>query len=518
MEGRDMNHRSTLVRTGSFAGLALLIMLLAWGTARAQRVVDVPPGFGTLNATIMGDTLGNGARVDSSTVYRLVRGGLYILNGTMDHRYPVHLDATAGAGPKPKIIQGVPSGGTAPTEAWAARATLTMKNIYMSALDELGGGHERVIRIRENRIRITLDSCVLDQATQAGFRFDATGARVFFLNSTISNIGTAASPNNGRGFDDRGNDIDTLWIENSTFYNLTSRVIRDAGGITNVCRINHCTMYNIGQWGVAFGPCVEATYTNNLIVNGGYYGANPRGIDLTGGEQQILVRLSVLPPASGTQTALIANNGFYLDSLIVNAYPDSITAQPYFDSLWTAYMTSQGTGATVYTEAIAFGHAPDAPANVVSDWYVDPAPPNPELDTVGVFDFAYANTHQAYTRGADGKPLGALTWHGISLTAVEDLGTPVPAAFRLYDNYPNPFNPETNIRFDLRQSGNVLLEVFNALGQKVATLIDESMPAGSYNVRWDATSRYGDRLSSGVYLYRLSTTGFVDVKKMALVK
>ncbi len=327
---------------------------------------------------------------------------------------------------------------------------LSMKNIYMTALDELGGGHERVIRIRENNIRLVLDSCILDQATQAGFRFDATGARVFFYNSIISNIGTADSPNNGRGFDDRGNDIDTLWMENSTFYNLTSRVIRDAGGITKSCKMNHCTMYNIGQWGVTFGPCVEAIYTNNLAVNGGYYGANPRGIDLTGGEQQIQVRLSVLPPASGTQTAQITNNGFYLDSLVIKAFPDTIKPEVYFDSLWTAYMTTQGTGATVYTEKITFQHAPEAPANVVTDWYANPAPPNPGLDTVGVFDFRYANTHLAYTRGADGKPLGDLTWQGIPLTGVEDLGTPIPAAFQLYENYPNPFNPETNIRFDLQ--------------------------------------------------------------------
>ena len=127
-----------------------------------------------------------------------------------------------------------------------------MKNIYISSLDELGGGHERVIRIFENKIRLTIDSCVLDRATQAGFRFDATGARVYFKNSVISNIGTMDSPNNGRGFDDRGNDIDTLWLENSTFYNLTSRVIRDGGGITKSCKVNHCTMYNIGQWGVSF--------------------------------------------------------------------------------------------------------------------------------------------------------------------------------------------------------------------------------------------------------------------------
>jgi hypothetical protein len=513
-----MNQRSTLIR-GGFALLVVLVLALTIQyTAVAQRVVNVTPGFGTLNTAIMGDTLANGTRTDTNTVYRLQRGGLYILNGTLQNRNQVIVEAVSGAGAKPRIIQGVPSGGVAPAYAWDARGILRMKNIYMTALDELGGGHERVLRIGDNNVRVILDSCVLDGATQAGIRFDGKAAKVYLNNSTISNIGTGASPNNGRGLDDRGNDIDTLWLENSTFYNLTSRVIRDAGGITNSCKVNHCTMYNIGQWGIAFGVCVEAIYTNNLLINGGYYGANPRGIDLTGGEQQILVRLAPLPAASGTQKAQINNNSFYLDSLIIKAFPDSIKPEPYFDSTWTSYLTKQGTAATIYTEKITFTHAPDAPAAIVTDWYKDPAPPNPDLDTVGVFNFKYTNTQLAYTRGSDGKPLGALTWQGIPLTSVEQLGTPIPVTSRLYDNYPNPFNPETNIRFDIQQSGNVVLEIFNALGQKIATLVNNDLVAGSYDVRWNGSRDDGSRVSSGVYLYRLSTNGAVDVKKMALVK
>ncbi len=84
-----MKQRFTLGRGGLVLCVAFLVVVMACGTARAQRTVNIPPGFGTLNSTIMGDTLATGARVDSSTVYRLVRGGLYILNGTMDHRYPV---------------------------------------------------------------------------------------------------------------------------------------------------------------------------------------------------------------------------------------------------------------------------------------------------------------------------------------------------------------------------------------------------------------------------------------------
>jgi hypothetical protein len=181
-------------------------------------------------------------------------------------------------------------------------------------------------------------------------------------------------------------------------------------------------------------------------------------------------------------------------------------------------MTQLGTTGTVYTELMAFTHAPDPPANVVTDWYTNPAPPNPELDTVGVFDFKYPISQLAYSRGSDGKPLGALTWFGMPLTSVEQSWIELPSAFRLYDNYPNPFNPETNIRFDLPQGADVLLEVFNVVGQRVATLVNGRLEAGPYAVRWSGAQDDGTRLSSGIYLYRLSANGMVAVKKMALVK
>ncbi len=511
-----MKHQSTLFRGGLV--LCALVLLMA-GMNRdllAQRIVNITPGFGTLNNVIRGDTTALGARVDSNTVYRLQRGGLYILNGTMEHNYPVIIEAAPGAGAKPKIIQGVPSGGVAPTEAWAARATLRMKNIYISAIDELGGNHERVFRIRADGIRVVMDSCHLDFASQAGFRFDNAKARVFFYNSIISNIGTGDSPDNGRGFDDRGVDIDTLVLENSTFYNLTSRVIRDAGGITKYCKVNHCTMFNIGQWGVSFGPCNDAVFTNNILINGAYYGVNVKNPST--GEARIQVTLRPLP-LGAAQTADIRNNNLLVDSLLIKAYPDSIKPQPFFDSTWQAFMTSLGTAGTIYAEPITFQNAPDAPVNVMQDWYTNPAAPNPNLDTVGSpFNFKYPTTQLAYTRGSDGKPLGDLNWFGIPLTAVQELSDRVPAAFRLYDAYPNPFNPETNIRFDLLQAGFVSVEVFNTLGQKVATLASEMLPAGSHQVRWNGRRDDGARASSGVYLYRLTTNGFVDARKMMLVK
>jgi hypothetical protein len=90
----------------------------------------------------------------------------------------------------------------------------------------------------------------------------------------------------------------------------------------------------------------------------------------------------------------------------------------------------------------------------------------------------------------------------------------IPNKYVLYQNYPNPFNPGTEIRFDLPKSGNVKLEIFNSLGEKVAVLYDGFMEAGYGKVvRWNANG-----VPSGVYYYRLTADGFVDVKKMVLMK
>jgi hypothetical protein len=90
----------------------------------------------------------------------------------------------------------------------------------------------------------------------------------------------------------------------------------------------------------------------------------------------------------------------------------------------------------------------------------------------------------------------------------------IPNKYVLYQNYPNPFNPGTEIRFDLQKSGNVKLEIFNSLGERVAVLYDGFMEAGYGKVvRWNANG-----FPSGVYYYRLTADGFVDVKKMVLMK
>ena len=96
-----------------------------------------------------------------------------------------------------------------------------------------------------------------------------------------------------------------------------------------------------------------------------------------------------------------------------------------------------------------------------------------------------------------------------SITEVDDR----PNAFNLAQNYPNPFNPSTRIAFSVPEAGHVRLDVFDMIGQRVATIVNEHVNAGSHTVSFDA-----DRLSSGMYLYRLQSGSFSQTNKMMLVK
>ncbi len=101
----------------------------------------------------------------------------------------------------------------------------------------------------------------------------------------------------------------------------------------------------------------------------------------------------------------------------------------------------------------------------------------------------------------------------------EDLSSALPEEFALHQNFPNPFNSGTVIRYALPQHGDVELTVYNLLGQRVMSLVQGSRQAGSYTLRWDGRDSGGRELASGVYLYRLQGGGgLVETRKMLLVR
>ena len=99
------------------------------------------------------------------------------------------------------------------------------------------------------------------------------------------------------------------------------------------------------------------------------------------------------------------------------------------------------------------------------------------------------------------------------LTGLSGTENELPTVFKLYNNYPNPFNPSTMIKYDVPRNTLVKISVYDILGKLVTSLVNQDMMPGRYEVVWDAKN-----YASGTYIYKFETNDFTDVKKMILVK
>jgi hypothetical protein len=141
------------------------------------------------------------------------------------------------------------------------------------------------------------------------------------------------------------------------------------------------------------------------------------------------------------------------------------------------------------------------PFRQLTGWYFD------------TFDASYKASVDLSTAASDGKTVGSTKWTFKGVLASVDKRNEMPKTFSLEQNYPNPFNPSTKITYSVARESKVRLEVFDILGRKVATLVNEARNPGNYTVEFDASE-----LVSGVYIYRLSTPELTFSKKMMLVK
>lgn len=150
---------------------------------------------------------------------------------------------------------------------------------------------------------------------------------------------------------------------------------------------------------------------------------------------------------------------------------------------WSVYQGGSGTSRLVYPKIIG------STAYIVGTY---PFPPSNVNPVEGLYTFDLSN---------------------FQATSMDQENSNKPGAISLSQNYPNPFNPTTNIEFSLPTNTRVQLDVFNLLGQKVATLLDKPMSAGDHSTAFDASA-----LNSGIYFYSLSTENGTVTKKMTLIK
>jgi len=120
--------------------------------------------------------------------------------------------------------------------------------------------------------------------------------------------------------------------------------------------------------------------------------------------------------------------------------------------------------------------------------------------------------------GAEGIPAVILKSTNGGNIFVKQIGSEVPSAYSLEQNYPNPFNPSTIIKFQIKDSRFISLKVHDIIGKEVATLVNEKLQTGEYEVPFSINQFPNNQLPSGIYFYRLSTGDYVETKKMMLLK
>ena len=525
--------------------------------AQDADTLDVPQGFETLNIAVQGDTTETGEVKNPNRVYRLERGGFYLLNGTIGgvKGAPLRIVAAEGDGPMPILIPAVDETGSA-SRAFRPRGDGLFVGLYVTGIDNLGNqAGKNMFRCEKTGGRYVIDNCFLDSDAQSFVRMNSEDQRLFITNTIMRNSFLLADPANGRMIDTRGNTQDTIFVQNSTLYTNSSDPLRSGGGIIKNVFIDHVTLYQTAGSNGEFDVdrAINCTFTNNLMVDFGF-----EGRVLGDSLKEVIVPIDTLDaPDLATEDQrhyTIKNNvyGFTPELEAWIAGKDSLELYPMHDQRTERFLATYPNMVSENNimENPGFSDAPDpnvivtyaeyrfqtnysnennpdirADRNGTGSLTDDPTSVGPAPDE---YDFDYSTDSQAYTHAEGGFPVGDLNWFPdkkaeweawVKTGVRSKASAGLPVDFTLKQNYPNPFNPSTTIVYELASPSTVKLDIYNALGQKVKTLLNaRRQQPGRHEIQWNGLNDADQPVGNGVYLYRLQVGQKVQTKKMVLMK
>lgn len=541
-----------------FITVIVLFMAPSLTIAQDPDTLDVPQGFETLNLAIKGDTTATGSPKNLNRVYRLERGGFYMLNGTIVgiKGAPLRVVAAKGDGPRPILVPAVTESGSA-GNAFQPGGSIEVRGLYVSGIDNLGNqATKNMFRCDGKNARIIIDGCFLDHDAQTIIRMNAEGQKLYLINSILRNSILLSGPDNGRFIDTRGNTQDTLLIQNSTLYLSSTNPVTGNGFVKYFC-LDHVTFYETGGR-ITSGKTINGKITNNLFMDydfeGNKYDPALPGADSLASDYLPIDSLKSPLSTEENRQIKITNNVYgyspqvteMLNSFgfmkktplhnvktqrIIDTFPNIISENnieeyPIFSDAPDPAVVAAYANYRISTNFSNVGNPdPRADRNGMAPLVDNPASMGPALDE---FDFDYNKDAKAYTYAEGGFPAGDLNWFPdkkaeweawIKTGVKSDLASALPAEFQLQQNYPNPFNPITTISYRLGAKTRIRLEVYNSLGQIVRTLIvHQQQLAGIYRVQWDGLNETGQPAASGLYLCRLQANDQVQTKKMVLMK
>jgi len=537
----------------------LFLLSLAALNAYSQEpdTLDVVQGYETLNIAIQGDTSATGAPKNPNRVYRLERGGYYLLNGIIKglKAAPLRIVAAKGDGPRPILVPAVNESGSA-GNAFQPGGDIEVRGLYVSGIDNLGNqAGKNMFRCDGKKARIIIDDCFLDHDAQTLIRMNAEGQKLLLTNSILRNSILLANPSNGRIIDTRSNTQDSIFIQNCTVYLCSHYPLEGSGVIKNLI-IDHNTFYETGGR-LRTEKMIKGTITNNIFVDfdfeGSGYDSTLANADSTRDECVTIDSLKSTLATEEERVIRIANNVYGYSPEVTAMLHTTVKTTSVFFNLRTQAFIDRFPNMTAENNIAEYPDFSDSPdPSVIAAYalhrittnYSNEGNPDPRADRNGMaaladnpasigpapdeFDFDYPSTAAAYTHAEGGFPAGDLNWFPdkkaqwqawLTTGVAESHAVHAPAIFTLQQNYPNPFNPGTTLSYQLQTAATVHLAVYNALGQRVTTLIDQKrQSAGAYQVSWNGLNEAGQQASNGVYICRLQADGQVQTRKMVMMK
>ncbi|MDO9255652.1 MAG: T9SS type A sorting domain-containing protein [Bacteroidales bacterium] len=412
-----------------FTSMLFLASFLTMATDWPTQVVVVQPdagiSTGALNAAV--------AQYGGTRIYELKRGGLYVLNAAILPSHPIYIRAEAGTGARPMLQPGVDISGVS-VELFRFSGDARLENLYMTGVDELGKVVKNIIRVSLPNLTITVDKCFFDYDEASTFRIEGANCKFYFTNCVFRNNMNLLSPSNGRPLDTRGNAVELFSIENCTFYNMTSTLIRTANAPIKQFIFNQNTVYtNVG--GLNFQYSQHVVANNNIFYNCGLTGSEITSggiiridsiktsvVGMTEGDRTFDFRnnlffrekryndIQKLGAGCPNNTAIdsifhpnvipFINNGqFKIDGLLRQDVPFTNAPQEgiaYLDYWWSKCLVS----------TISLGSGETMPVFAADE---DPLTIG-EATGANAYNFGYPQSSPLATAGLGGKPMGDLNW------------------------------------------------------------------------------------------------------------
>jgi hypothetical protein len=505
--------------------LFFVLLLVINGTVYGQKeIVVVEPDVG-LNIGALNKAINNHPN-PGNAIFELKRGSIYYVDGTISHTgYHLHVRAQEGTGHRPILIPAVDQTGSS-ARTFGPNGDATFEGIHFFGEDELGNKISGQVYTSGDRIRIVFDDCIFEGDDTALSRLSSTNT-TFILKNSIRRNAIRLGSSNGRGIDFRTGPQDTLWIENSTFYNLTGNHIRFGDQFLNYYYYNHNTAWNSSQQRLDLERVLNATVKNSIFYDNGIWGQSPISdpntepghvinVDSLGTFVVDGISISDANRKLEVKNVLWGFNPEY--KALFEKYKDVRRLRTLEDPVHSRLATFIEAGIldtlNIFDEKLSFTNQPPLVLEYLEAYFsnnmaLDPNKPVPPYEAredwnsyvwkeqhEGGYSFGYPDNTRAATAAEGGKPLGDPRWKNIVTSArnVSLLKENI-----LVTTYPNPFNSYITFNFGLEEAAKVSIAIYNILGHNVLTLNERLIQPGS-NLIVDFSEIGG----SGMFFYNVA--------------